>query len=172
MERKDRDGAISQFEAMLRIADDADIRTDATVAELKELGAGFLELSRAMPAPPPPVAEAAATAAPAPARTNVIVPPRVIQQRLPTWIPDPSRRTVEFRGTIRVQISAEGKVTAAEIVKSIHPAYDQMLLRAARGWFYEPARKDGVPISMEKTVEVSVAPAGSPGTGGDKSQPF
>ena len=55
MERKDRDAAISQFEAMLRVADDADIRSDPTVAELKVLGSGFLELSRAMgvqPAPP------------------------------------------------------------------------------------------------------------------------
>ena len=52
-----------QFEAMLRIADDPDIRTEATVAELKELGSGFLELSRAMPAPPKPVAEVAAAAA-------------------------------------------------------------------------------------------------------------
>ena len=43
MERKDRDEAIAQFEAMLRIADDADIRTDASVAELKELGSGFLD---------------------------------------------------------------------------------------------------------------------------------
>src|SRR4051812_23819648 len=103
MERKDRDEAIAQFETMLRIADDADIRTDASVAELKELGSGFLDLSRAMPAPKP-VAEVAAAPAPAPARTNIIVPPKVIQQRLPPWIPDPMSRSTEFRGAIRVQI--------------------------------------------------------------------
>jgi TonB family protein len=172
MERKDRDEAVSQFEAMLRIADDADIRTDATVAELKELGTGFLELSRAMPAKPKPVAETA-TAAPAPARANVIVPPAIIQQRLPAWVPDPSSRATEFHGAVRVQISQEGKVVSAEIVKSVHPAYDQMLLRAARGWLYEPAKKDGVPIAMEKTIEVNVAPAVKPGsTMADKSQPF
>jgi TonB family protein len=172
MERKDRDEAISQFEAMLRIADDADIRTDASVAELKDLGSGFLELSRAMPAQPKPVAEASAAAAPAPARTNVIVPPTVINQRLPAWIPDPTSRSTEFRGAIRVQISAEGKVTSAEMVKSVHPAYDQMLLRAARGWSYEPARKDGVPIPMEKTVEVTVVPPGGTANPADKSQTF
>ena len=160
MERKDRDEAISQFEAMLRIADDPDIRADASVVELKELGSGFLDLSRAMPAPPKPVAEVAAAAATPPARTNVIVPPKVIQQRLPPWTPDANSRMTEFRGAIRVQISADGKVTSAEMVKSIHPTYDQMLLRAARTWSYEPAQKDGVPIPMEKTVEVTVAPPG------------
>jgi TonB family protein len=173
MERKDRDEAISQFEAMLRLADDADIRTTASVAELKELGTGFLELSRAMPAAPKPVAEAApAVAPPPPARTNVIVPPTIIQQRLPPWIPDPSSRSTEYHGAIRVQISAEGKVTSAEMTKSVHPAYDQMLIRASHGWSYEPARKDGVPIPMEKTIEVTVAPPGRSGDSVDKSQAF
>lgn len=170
MERKDRDEAIMQFEAMLRIADDADVRTDATVAELKELGSGFLELSRAMPSKPQPVAAAAtATSAPPP---GVIVPPAVIQQRLPAWVPGPVSRTTDFRGAVRVQISAEGRVVSAEMVKSVHPAYDQLLLRAARSWLYEPARKDGVPISSEKTVEVSVVPPAKAGGAAGKSLPF
>jgi TonB family protein len=171
MERKDRDEAISQFEAMLRIADDADIRTDASVSELRDLGSGFLELSRAMPALPKPVAEAAPAAAPAPARTNIIVPPTVIQQKLPPWVPDPTSRSTGFRGAVRVQISVDGRVVAAEMVKSVHPAYDQMLLRAARGWTYEPARKDGVAIPMEKTIEVTVTPPKAGGAA-DKSLPF
>jgi TonB family protein len=171
MERKEREEAIAQFETMLRIADDADIRTDASVAELKELGAGFLDLSRAMPVTPKPRAEAAAASGLPPVR-NVIVPPTVIQQRMPRWVPDPMSRATEFQGAIRVQISAEGRVVAAEMVKSVHPAYDQLLLRAARGWSYEPARKDGVAIPMEKTVEVTVAPPGKAGNLADKSQPF
>jgi TonB family protein len=172
MERKDREEAVAQFEAMLRIANDEDVRNEASIAELKELGSGFLELSKALPAKakpadPPPVA-----AAP---RASVISPPVVIQQRLPPWIPDPVSRATEFRGAVRVQISAEGKVISAEILKSVHPAYDQSLLRAAKGWLYEPAKKDGVAIPSEKTVEVAVTPpAPKPGTGAgaDKSLPF
>lgn len=171
-ERKDREDAIAQFEAMLRIADDVDVRNEASVAELKELGAGFLELSRAMPPKPQPVAEAAPAAAASVPRPSVMVPPVVIQQRLPPWVPDPARRSIVFRGAVRVQISAEGKVVSAEIVKSVHPAYDQSLLRAARGWLYEPAQKDGVPISSEKTVEVSVVPPAKAGGSADKSLPF
>jgi TonB family protein len=170
MERKERDAAISQFEAMLRVADDADIRTDPTVAELKVLGSGFLELSRAMEARPAP--PAVPEAAPRPAATMVILPPAVIQQRLPAWVPDPVSRLNEFQGTVRVQISAEGKVVGAEMIKSVHPAYDQLLLRAAKGWLYEPARKNGTPISSEKTIEVTVAPPPKADGGDDKSLPF
>jgi TonB family protein len=172
MERKDREEAVAQFEAMLRVANDEDVRNEASVAELKELGSGFLELSKALPAKPKPADPPPVVVA---ARPSVISPPVVIQQRLPPWIPDPVSRATEFRGSVRVQISAEGKVTNAEILKSVHPAYDQSLLRAAKGWLYEPAKKDGVAIPSEKTVEVAVTPpAPKPGanSGADKSLPF
>lgn len=165
MDRKDREEAVSQFEAMLRIADDVDVRTEAGIAELKELGAGFLELSRALPSKDAPPVPAAGPPAPAPSvatgtpSSSGIVAPVVVQQRFPQWVPpDAASRVRGFRGSVRVQISAEGKVTAAEMVTSVHPAYDAVLLRAARGWLYEPARKDGVPIPSEKTVEVAIGP--------------
>ena len=171
MDRKDRDEAVAQFEAMLRIADDADVRGEAGVAELRELGAGFLELSRAIPTksatPDPAVPSGTAPAGGSPPSASSapspggIVAPVVVQQRFPQWVPpDAASRVRGFRGSVRVQISAEGKVTSADIVKSVHPAYDPLLLRAARGWLYEPARQDGVPIPSEKTVEVAIGPPG------------
>lgn len=174
MDRKDREDAVAQFETMLRIAEDADVRTEAGVGELRELGAGFLELSRAMPPKSVPGASAApggatpsgptpSSASPA-VRPSAIVAPVAVQQRFPQWVPpDAVTRTRDFRGSVRVQISAEGRVTSAEIVKSVHPAYDRLLLRAARGWLYEPARKDGLPIPSEKNVEVAVGPSAKPG---------
>lgn len=165
MDRQDRDEAIDQFETMLRLANDGDVRGDAMVSELKDLGSGFLTLSRALPAQPPkPAASSSpANAAPGTSKTSVITPPKVIQQKLPPWVANPvNRRATEFHGAIRVQISAEGKVTSAEVVRSIHPAYDAALLRAAEEWIYEPGKKDGVPIAMEKTVDVIVTPP-SPG---------
>jgi TonB family protein len=160
MNRQDRDEAIEQFEAMLRLADDVDVRDDAMVTDLKELGSGFLTLSRALPSQPQPAASGSSAPTTAKAsRAAVITPPTIIQQKLPPWIANPvNKRATEFRGAIRVQISAEGKVVSAEIVRSIHPAYDAVLLRAARGWSYEPGRKDGVPIAMEKTVDIVVSP--------------
>jgi TonB family protein len=171
MDRKDREEAVRQFEAMLRIADDADVRGEAGVAELRELGAGFLELSRATPpknaSPDPAVPSGTApaggspTSGSSPPAPGGIVAPVVVQQRFPQWVPpDAAARVRAFRGSVRVQISAEGKVTSAEIVKSVHPAYDPLLLRAARSWLYEPARQDGVAISSEKTVEVAIGPPG------------
>ena len=158
MERKDRGEAISQFEAMLRIADDADVRGESSVAELKELGSGFLELSKAIPEKPVPPPVAPAPASGTPTRPSVVIPPVVIRQTIPSWLPDPASRGKELRGAVRVQIGADGKVALAEIVKSLHPTYDQILLRAAKLWLYQPARRDGVAIPVERTVEVVVQP--------------
>lgn len=169
MERKDREEAIAQFDAMLKMANDEDVRNEPSVSELRELGSGFLELSKALP-PKPKATDAPAVAATP--RPNVIVPPTVIQQKLPPWIPDPVSRATEFHGAIRVQISADGKVLNAEMIKSVHPAYDQLLLRTAKSWLYQPATKDGVPIPSEKTVEVSVTPPPKPSSAADKSLPF
>ena len=172
MDRKERDKAIAEFEAMLRIANDPDVRDEAHIAELKELGAGFLELTRATAAKPVPQ-PAAETAAAAPVRPSVIVPPVAIRQQLPGWVPDPVNRATEFSGSVRVQISAEGKVVEAVMTKSVHPAYDQLVLRAARNWLYQPARKDGVAISSEKIVQIAVTPApAGQARAADKSLPF
>lgn len=172
MERKDREEAIAGFEAMLRLADAPEIRDDAMVVELKELGSGFLELSRTIAAVKAPAVAEVTPHTAAPARTHVIVPPAIIQQRLPRWVPDMTNRTAGFQGAVRVQISAEGRVLAAEITKSIHPAYDQLLLRATKGWLYQPAQKDGVPIPIDKTVEITIAPSAGTSAAADKSQPF
>ena len=50
LDRKDREGAIARFEEMLRLADDPDVKDEPSISELRLLGAGFLDLSRALAA--------------------------------------------------------------------------------------------------------------------------
>ena len=59
----------------------------------------------------------------------------------------PSSRA-EFRGAIEVDIDERGLVVGAEIAEPIHPLYDGLLLRAARDWQYEPARRNGQPVKV------------------------
>jgi TonB family protein len=161
LDRKDRDGAIARFEEMLRLADDPDVKDEASISELRFLGAGFLDLSRALPAParvPPP----APTPSPAPtaaAAQPVVEPPLAVREALPPWVPtDAASRFAEYRGAVRVQIDVDGKVSAAELVSSVHPVYDRLLLQAARDWRYQPARMNGAPVPSEKIVQVVLKP--------------
>jgi TonB family protein len=88
-----------------------------------------------------------------------ITGPIAIREALPGWHPpNPSVRG-EFEGTVRVNISAAGTVESAEIVKSVHPAYDALLLRAARTWTYQPAKRNGVAMPSDKLVTVRLKPS-------------
>jgi len=51
-------------------------------------------------------------------------------------------------------ISEDGRVEEAVIRQSINPAYDQLLLEAARRWKYRPALRAGVPVRYTKTILV------------------
>jgi TonB family protein len=160
LDKKDREAAVTLFGEMLQTADDPDIKDQPLVGELRALGAGFLELSRALPARPAPASPAAETTAPAAGGVapQSITGPIAIKEVLPGWNPpNPSSRG-EHEGTVRVSISATGAVESAEIVKSVHPVYDSLLLRAARGWTYQPARRNGVAMPSEKLVTVRLKP--------------
>src|SRR5688572_21296970 len=47
MERKERDQAIRKFEQMLQLTEDAGVRNETLISELRLLAAGFLDLARA-----------------------------------------------------------------------------------------------------------------------------
>jgi TonB family protein len=85
--------------------------------------------------------------------------PVALQQAMPPWWPtDPVTRRTAFSGVVRVHVGADGRVESAELVRPIHPRYDPVLLKAARGWLYEPARRNDVPIAADLNVEVTLRP--------------
>jgi len=205
LDRKERDEAVKQFENLLKIIDGAGAAS-ASLADLRVLADGFLDLSRALPAttatnatansepaepavaaalpaaPPPPESGTAATrpAAVTPTSSAARTPappvarppaaavsasgaesrPFALSQELPAWsATDALSRRSTFSGAVTVRIGTDGRVESAEITRTVHPTYDQLLLRAARNWRYQPAMRDGKPVASELTVEVSLRPA-------------
>jgi tetratricopeptide (TPR) repeat protein len=161
LDRKDREAAVAKFDAVVRLIDGGD-DASGTLSELRLLAAGFLDLSRAMTAAAtatPTTRTAAAPTTAKPVKAPEITPPVAIKQAMPAWFPtDNVSRQASFAGSVRVLISAAGKVESAEIVRPIHPAYDRLLLLAARGWEYQPARSDGLAVSSEQLVQIQLKP--------------
>jgi TonB family protein len=161
LERKARADAIAGFEAVVRLIDTG-FSNDDTISELRLLAAGFLDLSRALPAPgsPEPV-RATNSTSPAPAAPSApqITQPTAIRQALPAWSPpDALSRQAAYNGAIRVKVTAAGRVESAEIVAPVHPVYDRALLHAARTWEYQPARYNGLAVASEVVVQVHLKP--------------
>jgi TonB family protein len=157
LDRKDRAAALSGFGRVLTLIDSIGDTPSGTLGELRILASGFVELSRAMPvaSAAPPASQPAARAA----KPRAITPPVALKQAMPAWLPaDNMSRQASFSGTVRVTISAAGRVENAEMVQSVHPGYDRVLLQAARGWEYQPALADGRPIVSEQVVQVQLKP--------------
>jgi len=164
---KDFEAAATQFEQVVTLTNDPAWKDTSEALDLRTLASGFVELAEAsipkpepVPAPAaevPPVPAPAAPPPPAPVPI-VVEPATVIRQEMPRWSPpDRMLARMNFDGAVRVQIDETGRVTSAEIVRSAHPSYDAQLLRAARGWTYRPATRNGQPIASERVVEVHLA---------------
>jgi TonB family protein len=177
-ERKDPK-ALSQFEQVLALLDDPDLKGVSQLADLRTVVEGFRDLSKAIasvkpPDPPTPVETAIVPTNRAPATASSIAdapdhavdnasgftPPIVISQPIPSWTPpnNVDRRSI-FKGLIEVTIDENGGVTAATLQQSVHPLYDEKLLAMARTWKYKPAMRNGVPTSAVKVVEIRLQPS-------------
>lgn len=169
--------AEAEFDHLLALLDDPDVKGLPATADLRTVAAGFRDLSRAKATAPEPAAKrpsaASAPAAPADSangsaavardipRTDdtPVVPPVALSQQMPPWTPNrmPDLRR-EFRGTLAITIDEKGAVTAATVVKSVNPTYDAALLRAAKTWKFKPATRNGVPTTYQKMIEVQLRP--------------
>lgn len=174
-DRRQFDQAERALASAVSLIDTPDVVNRPGMDDLRRLASGFLALSRAE------LAAAARARAPLEARATIAgwglsaerresspgvdslpVPidtePIAIRQDLPPWTNPASDFQVVYHGAIVVTIDDTGEVTEAEIVESIYPLYNQELLRYARRWKYEPARRDGRPVRSQKRVEVELRP--------------
>jgi len=118
------------------------------------------------PAPAPPAAPSSAVvaSAPGPMRVTASEPaafePAVAMVRpLPKWTPpDPRAAARAFSGAIALEVDAHGRVVSAASKRTIHPAYDPVVLAAARQWVFQPARQNGRPVKSEVTLEIELLP--------------
>jgi len=139
---------------------------DETLADLRLLVDGFLDLGHAAESQRTDSEALPTTAAPVSSSTigangtNAgIVAPAAIYQPQP--IIPPTLLTLVRRlrrpGTIDVVINERGTVDEVIVKQSVSPPYDKLIAAAARTWRYKPALKDGVPIKFVSTVQINVS---------------
>lgn len=159
LDRRDRGAAVREFDTLLTVIDSAAPAPGEPLAELRLLAAGFLDLARAVAEPPVEPAPTVAAPAPEAAAPITLTAPVALKQDMPKWMPaDAMSRQRDFTGAVKVRISAAGIVETAEILTPVHPTYDRLLLQAAKGWLYQPARRNGAPVSSEQVIEVRLRP--------------
>lgn len=96
--------------------------------------------------------------------------PSASSQPVPKYPPDLLAKKIEGLVLLKIQIDAEGKVTACEIQQSSgYPAMDESALEAVLAWKFQPALLLGSPVSCVvlkklrfKIVETEVTPVSAP----------
>jgi TonB family protein len=83
-----------------------------------------------------------------------VLPPAVINQRMPAMTPDLVRITKAMKtsAVVEIVIDEKGDVVDATIIKSVNQSFDNIVVGAARRWKYRPALKDGVAVRYVKTL--------------------
>jgi hypothetical protein len=142
--------------------------SDETLADLRLIVDGFLELADAEQprhTAAEPNAAVAASEPPSPAvvvspstSTGVVAPIAVFQPQpnispaLLTLV-----RQLHRTSTIDVAINERGTVDEVTVKQPVTPLYDKLIVAAAKTWRYKPALKDGVPIKFVSTVVINVS---------------
>ena len=142
---------------------------DDTMADMRLIVDGFLDLAHTAERQNA-AAEAAPVAAPAPPEPASPPPAVASSSRdagvlapIPVFQPGPAIppalllmvRQLHRSSTIDVLINEQGTVDDVTVKQSVTPAYDSLIVAAARRWRYKPALKDGVPVKFVSTVVVN-----------------
>jgi TonB family protein len=164
----DANARLLQVRALLDVAEQIGA-FDETLADVRMLVDGFLELAQAAEPPHPPdqrTTDAAAPAAVAPpaavpaaaADAGVTAPTAVYQPqpRVPPALLDLVRR-LHRPAALDVVVNERGTVDDVIVTQSVSPAYDALIVATARTWRYKPALKDGVPIRSVSAVVINVS---------------
>jgi tetratricopeptide (TPR) repeat protein len=168
--------AAKDFKTLLALLNDPEAADRGNeLADLKSLAEGFLTLADAQlaapkPPAPAPVSAVTAAAAPAPAAAPAerriytsddadVKPPIELQRQMPSWTPTSATQKIStFKGAVRVVIDEKGMVESADMLSSVYPTYNVLLLKAAKTWRYQPATRFGAAVRYATTIEVVLRP--------------
>jgi len=179
-ESKQMAEAVVDFDRLITLLDEME-ESGQGLGDLRTLSLGFRDLAKAAVAPPPPpkpvepppppveAPKPAAPATPAPIPIYgiddaTVVKPVPIARPIPDWKPsNPIDAMREYRGAIEIIIDEKGSVMSAVMTTSIHPIYDPMLVKAARGWKFKPATKNGAPVRFRSRLDIHLSASREPG---------
>ena len=89
--------------------------------------------------------------------TRGIEQPQVIRSVRPAYTSDAMRARIQGFATLELVILPDGTVGAARVLKSLDDTHrlDRQALTSARYWLFTPARRNGMPIPLVVTLQLS-----------------
>ncbi|HMG73821.1 MAG TPA: TonB family protein [Pyrinomonadaceae bacterium] len=80
--------------------------------------------------------------------------PRVIYRVEPEYTPDAREKKIEGAVVLTLTVDAQGLPQNVQVIRPLYPSLDQSAIEAARKMRFEPAMKDGQPVSKTLSIEM------------------
>jgi protein TonB len=81
--------------------------------------------------------------------------PRVVSDVKPQYTPDAMRAKISGSILLEAVVQADGTVSDIHLVRSLDPGLDQAAISALQNWFFSPGLKDGEPVAVRITVQMT-----------------
>ena len=84
-----------------------------------------------------------------------VVPPRLISKVDPDYTTEARAAKIQGTVVIAVVVGRSGHVEDISITQSLDPGLDANAITAVRQWGFEPGTRDGEPVAVRATIEVT-----------------
>ena len=83
--------------------------------------------------------------------------PTVVREVKPDYTPEAKQQGIQGTIELSVVVNADGTVGEVKVTKSLDDKYglDQQAVIAMKKWQFRPGTKDGKPVAVQVTVEMS-----------------
>lgn len=88
---------------------------------------------------------------------NGVTLPKPTHSEKPQYTAEAMRRRIQGSVLLEMVVLPDGTVGSVKVVRSLDPTYglDDEAIRAARQWRFEPGLKDGKPVAVLVTLELT-----------------
>ncbi len=84
-----------------------------------------------------------------------VTAPKAIYMPNPEYAESARKKKIKGNVTLAMIVTAEGKVRDLKIIKSLDKDLDKQALAAVSTWRFEPATKDGKPVAVHLSADVT-----------------
>jgi TonB family protein len=81
--------------------------------------------------------------------------PVMVKEVKPQYSPEAKKAKIEGSVTLECVVQTDGAVGEVHVTKSLDPGLDQEAIKAAKQWRFEPGTKDGKPVPVVITLEMT-----------------
>ncbi|HEX5413161.1 MAG TPA: energy transducer TonB [Terriglobia bacterium] len=86
-----------------------------------------------------------------------ITPPSLVYHPTPRYTKEAREANISGRVYLRIVINDKGEVTDAKVTKGLGYGLDESAQNTVKSWKFEPARRNGTPVTVAVMVEVDFA---------------